>query len=136
MEDNAQYAADGGGGGIFSTLVTLAFIVFVIASMWKVFTKAGQPGWASIVPFYNLVVMLKIAGKPVWWLVLFFIPFVNFVIAILTYIALAKSFGKGVGFGLGLTFLAPIFFPILAFGDAQYVGPEGNPQGYGGMRAA
>lgn len=108
---------------IFS-LLYLGFIVFVIASIWKVFVKAGQPGWACIIPFYNLYILLKIAGKPGWWLLLFLIPLVNIVISILVLIDVAKAFGKGAGFGLGLTFLGFIFYPILGFGDAQY---QGNP---------
>jgi uncharacterized membrane protein YoaK (UPF0700 family) len=92
----------------------------MIASLWRVFTKAGEPGWAAIVPIYNLVVVLKLAGKPLWWIVLFLIPLVNFVMLVLTTIGLAQNFGKGAGFGLGLAFLAPIFYPILAFGDAEY----------------
>jgi hypothetical protein len=104
-------------------LFYLAIIVVVIAGMWKVFTKAGQPGWAAIVPIYNIVILLKIVGRPVWWLVLLLIPFVNFVILILVSIDVAKSFGKGPGFGIGLWLLSFIFYPILGFGDAQYVGP-------------
>lgn len=66
--------------------------------------------------------MLKIAGKPIWWIVLMFIPLANFIVAVLVGIAIAEKFGKGAGFGLGLTFLGIIFFPILAFGDAEYSG--------------
>ena len=95
-------------------------MVVLIASLWKVFTKAGEPGWAAIIPIYNFIVMLKIAGKPLWWIVLFLIPFVNFIAMILVSIAIAKNFGKGAGFGLGLAFLGFIFFPILGFGSAQY----------------
>jgi hypothetical protein len=98
----------------------LAFVVLVIAGFWKVFTKAGHPGWASLVPIYNAYVLLKIAGKPGWWLVLFLIPIVNFVIAIIVSIEVAKAFGKGGGFGVGLAFLGCIFYPILGFGDAKY----------------
>ena len=104
-------------------LVYLAIIVLVVAGFWKVFTKAGQPGWAAIVPIYNLYVLLKIAGRPGWWLLLFILPIVNFVIAIIVAIDVAKSFGKGTGFGLGLAFLGPIFYPILGFGEAAYQGP-------------
>jgi hypothetical protein len=100
--------------------------LIVVASMWKVFTKAGKPGWAAIVPIYNLVVLLEIAGKPLWYIALFFVPLVSIVAVFLIYIGLAKSFGKGAGFGVGLVFLSPIFFPILAFGDAQYVGAGGT----------
>jgi hypothetical protein len=98
----------------------LAMFVLWIASMWKVFVKAGQPGWAAIIPIYNAYIILKIAGKPGWWLILFFIPFVNLIMIILTYVALAEKFGKGAGFAIGLVFLSFIFFPILAFGDAKY----------------
>lgn len=100
-----------------------AFIIFLIASFWKIFTKAGQPGWAAIVPIYNLVVLLQVVGRPVWWIVLMLIPFVNLVIFIMVAIDLAKSFGKGAGFGIGLAFLGFIFYPILGFGSAKYVGP-------------
>jgi hypothetical protein len=111
------------GGGIFM-LIWLAVMVAVIASMWKVFTKAGEPGWASIVPLYNLIVLLKIVGKPAWWLVMFMIPLVNFYALYVVCTGLAKSFGKTSGFGLGLMFLGFIFFPILGFGDARYQGPQ------------
>ena len=104
-------------------IVILAVAVFVIAAMWKVFTKAGQPGWAAIVPIYNYVIMLKIVGRPLWWVVLMFVPLVNLVIGIMIHLELAKSFGKGTGFGVGLILLGFIFFPILGFGDARYVGP-------------
>ena len=109
---------------IFGLLVALLIIV----AMWKVFTKAGQPGWASIIPIYNLDIWCKIVGRPWWWILLMLIPFVNFIIAIILCIDLAKSFGKGVGFGLGLALLGFIFWPILGFGSAQYQGPAaGSP---------
>ncbi|CAM3159098.1 DUF5684 domain-containing protein [Rariglobus hedericola] len=108
--------------GLFIGLLYLAFIIFVFAGVWKVFTKAGQPGWASLIPIYNLYIMIKITGREGWWLLLFFIPFVNVVIAIIIAIDLAKVFGKGTGFGLGLAFLGFIFYPILGFGSATYQG--------------
>ena len=95
----------------------------LIVAMWKVFTKAGQPGWASIIPIYNIYVWCKIVGRPWWWILLMLIPLVNFIICIILCIDLAKSFGKGVGFGIGLALLGIIFFPILGFGSAQYQGP-------------
>lgn len=104
------------------SLFGLAISVLWFASVWKVFVKAGRPGWAAIVPIYNLVVMLEIAGKPIWWIVLFLVPFVNIVIFFIMYIALAERFGKDAGFGIGLALLWFIFFPILGFGDAQYQG--------------
>ncbi len=96
--------------------------VVVIAGMWKVFVKAGQPGWACLIPIYNVIVLCKIGGKPLWWVILLFVPIANLVITILLSLAVAERFGKGTGFGLGLAFLSPIFYPILGFGDAQYQG--------------
>lgn len=104
-------------------LVWLAVIVAILAGFWKVFVKAGQPGWACLVPIYNIVVMLQIVGRPIWWLVLLLIPFVNFVVMIIVSIDMAKSFGKGTGYGIGLAFLGAIFYPMLGFGDAKYQGP-------------
>ena len=101
-------------------IVCIALIVFEIAAMWKVFEKAGKPGWAAIVPIYNLIVLLEIAGKPLWWFLLLLIPLVNIIAGVMVYVSLARNFGKGVGFALGLLFLSIIFFPILAWGDAQY----------------
>lgn len=109
--------------GAVGFIVYLAFIVLIVASMWKLFVKAGKPGWAAIVPIYNIIVLLEVIGRPVWWIVLFLIPFVNMIVGIIASIDLAKSFGKGTGFGLGLIFLGPIFLPMLAFGSAQYRGP-------------
>lgn len=110
------------GPGPMFWVIYIAVLILMIAAFWKVFTKAGKPGWASIIPIYNLIVLLEIAGKPLWWIILLLIPIVNIVIAILVYISLAEKFGKGAGFGIGLIFLPFIFFPILAFGDAQYRG--------------
>ncbi len=95
--------------------------------MWMTFEKAGKPGWASIIPIYNGIVMLQIAGRPVWWFFLYLIPLVNIIIGFIVMIDFAESFGKGVGFALGLIFLPIIFFPILAWGDAQYQGPRTAP---------
>jgi hypothetical protein len=106
-------------GGVMA-IVQLAVVILCIVSMWVIFTKAGKPGWASIIPIYNLFVMLQIVGKPWWWLFLFFIPLVNIIIGILLAVALAAKFGKGVGFAVGLILLPFIFYPLLAFGDAQY----------------
>ncbi len=102
--------------------IGLLFVVVAIVSLWKIFTKAGQPGWASIIPIYNAYILCKIAGKPGWWVILFLIPLVNFVIAIIVFIGLAQAFGKSAGFGIGLALLGIIFLPILAFGDARYQG--------------
>jgi len=109
--------------GIVPTLIAVVLLVVVIAAAWKLFTKAGKPGWAAIIPIYNIVVLLQICGKPVWWIILLLIPFVNFIIGLLVSLSLAKSFGKGAGFGIGIWLLGFIFVPILAFGDARYQGP-------------
>src|SRR5213083_1115026 len=118
-----EYSTEGKPPSPLSMIVGLLIALFLIVAMWKVFTKAGQPGWASIIPIYNLYVWCKIVGRPWWWILLMLIPFVNFIILIILIIDLAKSFGKGVGFGIGLLLLAVIFFPILGFGSAQYQGP-------------
>jgi hypothetical protein len=117
-------APEFGIGGIIGLVIGLAFVVLMIASIWKMFVKAGEPGWACIVPIYNLIVSCKIAGKPVWWFILLFIPFVGIIFAIMLAIATAEKFGKGAGFGIGLAFLPFIFYPILGFGDAVYIGPK------------
>jgi len=101
----------------------LVAIVFYIWVMWRIFEKAGRPGWAAIIPIYNSIVKLQIAGKPVWWFFLYLIPLVNIVIAIIVTVAFARVFGKGGWFAVGLIFLSFIFYPILAFGDAQYQPP-------------
>ena len=110
-------------GGLCGGLIGLAFGLVLIIAMWKIFTKAGKPGWAAIIPFYNTWVLLEIVGRPGWWLVLYFIPFVNLVMAIIVLFDLAKSFGKSGGFAIGMLLLPYIFFPILGFGKAQYQGP-------------
>lgn len=106
--------------GMMFWIIWLALFAAVLAGMWKMFEKAGKPGWACLVPIYNFVVMLDIAGKPWWWLLLCFIPLVNIYVVIMVPVALAKNFGKGTGFALGLIFLGFIFYPMLGFGDAQY----------------
>jgi hypothetical protein len=108
---------------ILACLLSVAFLVFEIAAFWKVFAKARQPGWGCLIPIYNLYLLLKITGRPGWWLLLFLIPIVSLVLGIMLYLDLAKSFGRGVGFGLGLLFLNFIFVPILGFGDSKYEGP-------------
>jgi len=115
----SQAAAGAAAAGMFM-IICLAVLVFMLVAMWRVFTKAGQPGWAVLIPFYNVYVLLTIAGKPGWWLLLMFIPLVNLVIAIITLAGLAARFGKGAGFVVGLILLPIVFYPILAFGSAQY----------------
>ena len=116
----AQANAGGEGPPMIFVLIYLALIVVSVAGLWTTFTKAGEPGWASIIPIYNAIVLLRIAGKELWWIILLLIPCVNFVVSIIVSIDVAKNFGKGAGFGIGLAFLPFIFYPILGFGDARY----------------
>lgn len=108
----------------------VAFAIFIIAAMWKVFEKAGQPGWAAIIPIYNIYIMTKIGGKPGYWTLLCLIPLVNLVFMIWLYNMVSKSFGKDEGFTAGLIFLSFIFWPILGFGAAKYLGPFGDPAAF------
>ena len=104
----------------------LILMAIYIISMWKIFTKAGQPGWAAIVPVYNIIVQLNVQGRPTWWIVWYLVPFVNYVSGLVMFIIagldLAKRFGKSGGFAAGLILLNPIFLLILAFGSARYQG--------------
>ena len=96
--------------------------ILMIVSIWMIFAKAGEPGWAAIIPIYNFLVLLKVAKKPWWWILLiFFVPIANIVFLIMTYHGVSVSFGKGAGFTVGIIFLPFIFLPILAFGSAEYV---------------
>ena len=113
----------GRAGGIVALLIYLAILVAVIAGVWKTFEKAGEPGWAAIIPIYNLYILVKITGNEWWWLILFFIPVLNLLAGIKIGIDVAKAFGQGLGFGLGLVFLGFIFFPLLGFGNYRYLGP-------------
>ena len=120
-QTNAELdTATGAAAGATFLIICLAISLLVIASMWKVFTKAGKPGWAAIIPIYNTIVLLEIVGKPIWWIILLLIPFVNIIVLLIVINELSKSFGRGVGTTLGLIFLGFIFLPILAFGSAQY----------------
>ena len=116
QDPSAAIAAFGMGFWLF----IIAVAVFEIAAMWKVFEKAGRPGWAAIVPIYNIVVLCQVAGKSGWWVLLFIIPIVNIIVAIILAFGVAKNFGKGGLFAIGLLLLGIIFYPILGFGDAEY----------------
>jgi hypothetical protein len=109
-------------GGI-GLLFWLAVVVVVIVGGWKVFEKAGHPGWAILIPIYNAYIMLKIAGRPGWWLILYFIPLVNIVIMIIVAIDIAKAFGQSAVFGVVLLFLlCGIGYLVLGFGNYSYQG--------------
>lgn len=128
-QQNVGASADTGAGGAVGGIIGLAIAVVIIVAMWQLFSRAGRPGWASIIPIYNTIVLLQITGKSGWWILGFMVPFLNFFVLIRMMINLAQVFGKGVGFGLGVLFLPFIFIPILAFSGAPYVGPgSGGPR--------
>jgi hypothetical protein len=123
-----------GGGGLIGALfgmccygiIFLVFFIIPVAGLWKMFEKAGKPGWAAIIPIYNYIVALEITGKPIWWIaIILLVPCANIVFVAMLCIALAKSFGKSDGYGIGMFFLPFVFFPMLGFSDARYQGPVG-----------
>lgn len=119
MDNNYSFNSEGSAALaiiIFSLIIT-AFYVFCA---WRIFEKAGKPGWAALIPFYNTLVQLEIVQRPWWWLLLMLIPALNLVLAVIIIFDLAKVFGKDNGFAFGLLFLAPIFVPVLALGSAAY----------------
>jgi len=113
----------GGGPGPILLLLWLALVVIVIAGVWKTFTKANQPGWAALIPFYNFYIMLKIGDNEWWWLLVLFVPIVNIYAMYKIFAGVSKAFDQGIGFALGLWFLGIIFWPLLGFGDYTYQGP-------------
>lgn len=123
---NTMVAAGAGAAIGVLIFVILLITTFLIICDWIIFSKAGKPGWAAIVPIYNLIVLLEIVGKPWWWLFLLCIIPINIVFAIILLNLLSKSFKQGVGFTIGLLFLPIIFYPILAFSKSmKYIGPGG-----------
>ena len=101
-------------------IIPLIVMVLMIAGLWKVYSKAGKPGWASIVPIYNLIVWIQIVKKPLWWIILCCIPLVNLYPAVVMTHRISRSFGKGVGTTIGLIFLPYVFYPMLGFGSAKF----------------
>ena len=99
----------------------LAISVLLATGTWYMFEKAGKPGWAMIVPIYNIIIMLEIAKKPMWYIAMFFVPIANIVFLIMMLNGISKNFGKSEGFTVGLVFLRQIFLAILGYGDAQYI---------------
>ena len=104
------------------SLLQLALSVLLLAGLWQVFVKMGEEGWKAIIPFYNVYILLEKVGRPTWWLLLFFIPLVNIVVAFLMWKDIAEGFGKGTGYAVGLLFLSFIFVPLLGFGDDSWRG--------------
>ena len=125
MSDSAASAAAGGVSAV-SSIVGLAVAILVLVGMWKIFVKAGKPGWGAIIPFYNLYCLFDMSFGKGWMFLLTIIPIVNVVVEIILCVKLAKAFGKGGGFAVGLIFFPFIFVPVLGFGDAEYIGlPQG-----------
>lgn len=115
----------GAGVGIgIGVVLYVALVVFEIAALWHVFTKASEKGWKAIIPIWNTLIVLKISGRPWWWIILFIVPIVDIVVYVIVYYNLAKSFAKSGGFAVGLIILPFIFVPILGFGSARYDGPD------------
>ncbi len=115
-------------GMSFLMLFMLAFSLLVLIAQWRIYQKAGQPGWAVLIPFFNFYILLKIVGKPAWWLIWLFVPLANLVVVVWTTNLLSKSFGKDEVFTIMLIILPWIFYPILGFGKAEYIGPAGEPK--------
>ena len=123
---NAEVFALSTGAGVgigVGSFAALVIIVFEIAAVWRIFVKAGDRGWKAIIPIWNTLIVLKIVGRPWWWIFLYIIPIVWWIVYIVVYYDLAKSFGKGIGFAIGVVLLPFIFVPILGFGSSQYVEP-------------
>lgn len=121
--ENSGGGAGGAIVGLLMMVIQLGILAVVVAGAWKVFVKAGQPGWAALVPIYNTYILTQITGRPILWFILTFIPCANIVAAWVLTQDLAKSFGKSSGYGIGLFLLSPIFLPMLGFGSDQYQGP-------------
>jgi hypothetical protein len=120
MDQDINSYSDYTFGWILFAIFAAAFYIYVY---WRIFEKAGKPGWAAIIPIYNTIILLEIVGKPLWWIILFLIPGVNIIFGIWVTNLLSLSFGKDTGFTIGLLLLSPIFYPILAFSNAEYKGP-------------
>lgn len=123
------------GGGMCCCGCAGAFLLLflpMIIGMWKIFVKAGQPGWAALVPIYNYIVAMQLIGKPWWWWLMYNIPFYGWYLAIVDMLTLVRCFGKDVGFLIGMILLPYVFIPILGFGSAQYSPPAGTGMGGGG----
>ncbi len=111
--------------GAVSSAVSLIYYVLLIVCEWKMFEKAGEPGWAAIIPIYNIYKLFEISYGSGWKMLLLLVPILNIFIAIQQSFKLAKAFGQGFAFGIGLLLLAPIFMAIIAFSNKiEYVGPE------------
>jgi hypothetical protein len=123
MQSDVNPAVAAGIGGMM-LIFWLAIALIFIVGLWKVYVKAGQPGWAVLIPFYNIYILMKIVGKPGWWLILYCIPIINIVIAVIVALSMAKAFGRSQAFGIVMLFLlSGIGYLILGFGSDRYLGP-------------
>lgn len=124
--DAYDVAAAAVGTGVFLvySVIIIVILVLTLVAMWKIFVKAGKPGWACLIPFYNAYCLYDIAWGSGWLFLLTFIPCVGTVVAIIMLFKLAKAFGQGTAFGFGLLFLNTIFVLILGLGKAEYIGPQ------------
>jgi len=132
--NNFDSTSAGEAAGIFAIFSALLIPILIVAAImivahWKIYEKAGKPGWAAIIPIYNLIILLEIVGKPLWWIILFFIPCVNIVFLVWVTNLLSKSFGQSEGFTVGLLLLSVVFYPILGFGNYKYLGPSAKEAG-------
>lgn len=121
---NVTYNTGAHSPSIAATLCGTAILIIMIAAMWKIFTKAGKHGWAIFVPFYGNYCEFEIAFGNGWLFLLMFVPVVNFVVPFITFFKLAKAFGKGAGFAIGMIFLPFVFLPMLGFGNCKYIGSQ------------
>ncbi len=119
-----------GSGQLLFFIPFFILMVVMLVGMWKIYQKAGYQGWECIIPIYSTIILLRIVGKPWWWFLLMMIPLVNIIVAVWMTNMLSKSFGKSEGFTVGLLLLPFIFYPILGFGSAKYLGPFGDPAAF------
>ena len=129
MQEDSMYI------GMLVMIIFISVVVILMAAgMWRIFEKAGEPGWACLVPIYNLYVYCKIIGKPWYWMFLMCLPYIGTIWQIWSHNMLSKSFGKENGFTVGLVIVPFIFYPILGFSSDQYLGPYGDPELFHAMR--
>ena len=128
---DSAYSSGAAFGAIFAFMLIPGIIIATICIIahWKIFVKAGKPGWAAIIPIYNAIVLLEIIGKPIWWVFLILFPCTSFIFAVWATNLLSKSFGHSEGFTVGLILLPFVFYPVLAFGNYQYLGPSAKEAG-------
>ena len=122
LEGRKAYS-QGGAAGAIDASIAFFFVAAVAIGRWKVFEKAGQPGWGALIPIYNLFLLLRITQRPTWWLILYAIPFLNLLPLVLVPLDVARYFGKSLLFGWGLILFGFVYYPILGFGSAQYRKP-------------